>query len=726
MTIDNPHSGTVHDVHDWFFACPQFVEPLLAEELTALGAEQVKTGYSGVQARGNLAFAYRVILWSRLASRATLQLAQGFGKNQAELQDLLATINWSAHIHPEGSFKVRFSGANDDIQHTGFGAQWVKDQIVDAFRSEHGVRPSVSPNPDLVVSVNLYSGKASVGIDLHLKGLHQRGYRDPDGFYPLHENLAAAVLIRAGWPALLAGDAPKLALVDPLCSSGTFLIEGALMALDIAPGLLRGATLATRWCGHDAALWASLLAEARERQAKALDKADRYLFRGYDTDEEALATARIDWDSTGLPAVLKLQNAALGQFTLTLPPDTAGLMITSPPFAEEETPMSVRPRYARLGQAVAGFPAGLQGALFAPAAAPLALTDLFYNKEYRFQNGRDDWQLWTLTRLAQKERPTAWGAEDFANRLRKNLRKLKPFIQRGHTDAYRIYDADIPEYALAIDRYGDWLHVQEYAPPASIDEQTARNRLEQAMLSLPEVMGIPPQQIILKQRKRQKGSSQYERHNDQTHSLVVTEHGVRSQINLTGYLDTGLFLDHRPMRYWMQQQAKGKKVLNLFCYTGMVSVHAAVGGAAQVDSVDMSGTYLAWAEDNFRLNHFNHLRSAAQYRFIRANAVSWLAEAKSRYDLIFLDPPTFSNSKRMEDVFDVQRDHVQLIRDAMRILEPDGTLVFSNNFRKFKLDAGIETDFQVQDYRLQSLPEDFRRDPKIHGCWLIRHTVQGT
>ena len=269
-----------------------------------------------------------------------------------------------------------------------------------------------------------------------------------------------------------------------------------------------------------------------------------------------------------------------------------------------------------------------------------------------------------------------------------------------------------------MDCYGDWLHVQEYAPPKTIDEKTAQQRLDQAIMTLPEVLQVAPERIVVKQRRQQKGANQYEKHAKAGNALVVHENGARFKVNLTEYLDTGLFLDHRPIRCWLQQQAKGKTVLNLFCYTGTASVHAAIGGAKRVDSVDMSATYLQWAEDNFQLNG---LKGAPyQYRFIQANAVEWLERCQAQYDLIFLDPPTFSNSKRMLDVFDVQRDHVGLIRDAMRCLSPDGTLMFSNNFRKFKLDAGIETDFAVQDYRMQSLPEDFQRDPKIHGCWLIR------
>lgn len=702
----------------WFFACPQFIEPLLAEELTRYGAESVKIGHAGVQASGDLRFGYRAMLWSRLASRATLQLAHGFGKDQAELHTLLDSIDWQQHLRPEGTLKVRFFGLNDDIRNTQFGAQWVKDQIGDQFRSQHGVRPSVSNTPDLVVVVNLHKGNASIGIELNQHSLHQRGYRDVDTHAPMRENLAAAVLIRAGWLDMIASDAPTVALLDPLCGAGTFLIEGALMALDIAPGLLREQTVAERWLGHDAPLWNALYAEAEHRRNTGLVNAERFEFWGNDSNPAAVMAARADWRSIDLPAARWTQCDLKAMPAPTLA--AAGLVISSPPFAEDTNVVALRPIYDALGQWLASLPDTYRGALFAASEAPLALTNLFYSKEYRFLNSETESKLYTFDKLVQKERPTAWIADDLANRLSKNLRKLKGFIKQGHTDAYRVYDMDIPEYAIAVDRYADWLHVQEYAPPKTIDEKAAEQRLQQALLTLPEALGVDPKKIVLKQRRQQKGKSQYQKQGRAEQSLVVTEHGARFKVNLTDYLDTGLFLDHRPMRYWLQQHAKGKKVLNLFCYTGTASVHAAIGGANRVDSVDMSATYLEWAQANFELNGLQHDRYR-RYRFIQANALEWLYDCDEYYDLIFLDPPTFSNSKRMQETFDVQRDHAALIDDAMRVVSADGTLIFSNNFRKFKLDAAIESQYAVQDYRKQSLPLDFERDPKIHGCWLIRH-----
>ncbi|HMT93146.1 bifunctional 23S rRNA (guanine(2069)-N(7))-methyltransferase RlmK/23S rRNA (guanine(2445)-N(2))-methyltransferase RlmL [uncultured Thiothrix sp.] len=703
--------------YEWFFACPQFIEPLLAEELLSLGAAQIKIGHSGVQAWGDLAFAYRALIWSRLASRATLQLAQGFGKNQAELVQLIKTIPWEEHLRLDGSFKVRFSGLNEDIRNTQFGAQWVKDQIVDLMRTDEGQRPSISANPDLVVSVNLHKGKASIGIDLNQKGLHQRGYRDPEAYYALHENLAAAVLIRSGWHNLLQSNAKSICFLDPICGSGEFITEAALMALDIAPALLRGATVAQRWLKHDADLYSQLLLEARERQQSGLAQAERFRFIGADADREKLTTAQSDWAAVKLPAAQWFQQEPK-QLKFVEFRAEAGLMLTQLPYDAEQNSIHWRTQYAAFGQACAQLPEAFQGALFAPAEAPLAYTDLFYSKTYRFLNGRDEYQLWTLEKVLQKAKPSNWISEDFANRIEKNLRKLKGFIQRGHTNAYRIYDADIPEYAVAVDRYADWLQVQEYAPPATIDEKTAQQRLDQVLITLSEVLKIPAEKIILKQRKRQKGLEQYERQAQGGQSLIVYEHGVHFKVNLIDYLDTGLFLDHRPMRWWMQQQAQGKSVLNLFCYTGAVSVHAAIGGASRVDSVDLSATYLAWAEENLQLNQLK--LNPYKYRMIRANVVEWLANCQQTYDLIFLDPPTFSNSKRMQDVFDVQRDHVELLHHAMRVLNKNGTLVFSNNFRKFKLDPVITERYRVEDYRIPSIPEDFQRDPKIHSCWLLR------
>ncbi|TLX60190.1 bifunctional 23S rRNA (guanine(2069)-N(7))-methyltransferase RlmK/23S rRNA (guanine(2445)-N(2))-methyltransferase RlmL, partial [Stutzerimonas nosocomialis] len=307
------------------------------------------------------------------------------------------------------------------------------------------------------------------------------------------------------------------------------------------------------------------------------------------------------------------------------------------------------------------------------------------------------------------------GGQMFANRLQKNLRQLGKWARREGIECYRVYDADMPEYALAIDLYGDWVHVQEYAPPRSIDPEKAQARLLDALGAIPHALGISQDRVVVKRRERQSGTRQYERQASQGQFLEVAEGGVRLLVNLTDYLDTGLFLDHRPLRLRIQREAAGKRFLNLFCYTATATVHAAKGGARSTTSVDLSKTYLDWARRNLSLNGFSD-----RHRLEQGDVMAWLADDRGEYDLIFIDPPTFSNSKRMEGVFDVQRDHVALLDLAMARLAPGGVLYFSNNFRKFVLDAGLEARYAVEEISASTLDEDFKRNTKIHRAWRMQ------
>ena len=304
----------------------------------------------------------------------------------------------------------------------------------------------------------------------------------------------------------------------------------------------------------------------------------------------------------------------------------------------------------------------------------------------------------------------------FANRVVKNRKQLSKWVKQENIQCYRIYDADMPEYAVAIDIYHDWLHVQEYAAPKTVDAEKAQRRLEEVMLALPQALQIPEARIVLKQRRQQTGKDQYQTHDEKGEYIQVEEGGCKLLVNLNDYLDTGLFLDHRPVRQKIQHLAHGKRFLNLFCYTGTATMHAVQGGAHNSLSVDMSATYLSWGKKNLALNGF----SDQVHKFEQHDCMEFIKHHKGEYDLIFLDPPTFSNSKKMIGVLDVQRDHAWMIHRVMDLLSEDGLLIFSTNYRRFELDDKVLQHNHVEDISDQTLDKDFSRNKKIHRCWEIR------
>jgi 23S rRNA (guanine2445-N2)-methyltransferase / 23S rRNA (guanine2069-N7)-methyltransferase len=309
----------------------------------------------------------------------------------------------------------------------------------------------------------------------------------------------------------------------------------------------------------------------------------------------------------------------------------------------------------------------------------------------------------------------------FANRVRKNRKRLSAWLRREQIQCYRLYDADMPEYAVAVDIYGERACVAEYQAPQGVDPAAAARRLQEVQAALPGALGLAADAIVYKQRRRQRGTAQYEKQDSRGELVSVTEGPARLLVNLQDYLDTGLFLDHRPLRRRLGAEAAGRDFLNLFCYTGSATVHAALGGARSTTSVDLSNTYLAWLRKNLVHNGLDEVDN----RLVRANCLEWLHQADGSYDLVLLDPPSFSNSTAMTETFDIQRDHPELVRSAMKVLRPGGQLYFSNNRRGFKLEPALLEQFLCEDISRSTLDPDFQRNPKIHCCWSIRHREQG-
>lgn len=724
--------------HHFFASCPRGIEELLVDELLALQAADVRATVAGVYFSGDEALLYRSCLWSRLANKILLPLVQGSVPEKEALYALVHDIPWEQHFPAEASFRVDFIGTNKEIKHSNFGALVVKDAIVDRLRSVRGARPSVDrDNPDLVINAHLAKGQAQIALDLSGESLHRRGYRVAQGAAPLKENLAAALLLRANWPQIAKAGGP---LLDPMCGSGTFLIEGAFMAADIAPGLLRDQFGFHRWSQFNSELFLSLKNEALEREQAGL-AADLPEIRGYDIDVRVIHKAEQNIHAAGLDKFVRVSQKALVDFKKPSHKELAeGLLICNPPYGERLGEIeSLRVTYQQLSEVVKRELTGWQCAIFTGNPDLAKETRLRAKRKYKFFNGPIASELLLFDIVAQSDAQLTFptpeetdnevvveedaslseGAQMVLNRITKNKKRLAPWVAREGVECYRVYDADIPEYAAAIDIYKNCLHIQEYAAPSSIDEQKAETRFQDLQRASASALSVESENIYAKQRKRNKGKQQYEKRYagalDMQHFFTVREGQAQFYVNLQDYLDTGLFLDHRPLRLRIAAEAQGKSFLNLFCYTASASVHAALGGASDSLSVDMSNTYLEWAQRNFELNNIHRSR----HKLERADCFDWLKKCRQGFDLILLDPPSFSNSKKMAGVLDIQRDHVQLVNRCMDILKPGGVLYFSNNLRKFKLDVILTQRYRVEEITHETLGPDFVNNPKIHHCWKI-------
>ena len=714
------------NVRYWIATAPVGAASVLAEELAQFGAKDIRERSHDVKFQGTLEAGYRACLWSRTATRVYLSLGSIDATSSKSVFEAVKRIDWREHLAPGATLACDCSGGNESIRHTIYGSQLLKDAVCDNLRESTGERPNIQPErPDVLLHLHVEGPTALVSLDFSGESLHRRGYRSEGGRAPLKENVAAAVLLRAGWPQIAAAGGM---LLDPMCGSGTFLTEGALIAADAAPAIDREYFGFLKWHGHDAALWARLREEALARRSA---RVARRCVLGSDIDSEAVRMAMANADHAGVADWLHVEKSALSE--AARPRAETGLIVANPPYGERIGAESGLPElYSELGAVLRDRFQGWQAAILT-GNPPLARNlGIYAKRSHRVFNGAIECRLLRFDlNAASAQRPAEevradWssrpGAQMFANRLRKNLQRLDPWAAREKIDCFRVYDADMPEYAFAIDLYGResrHVYLQEYAPPKSVNQESARERRREALAVLPEVLGVPLPQVHTRVRKPQKGADQYEKRESAAERHAVQEGGLKFWVNFRDYLDTGLFLDHRIVRGMLRAWAKDADFLNLFCYTGSATVYAAAGGARSTTGVDLSNTYLDWAHENLLLNGFR----GDNHELYRADCLAWLEEQEprgARFDLIFLDPPTFSNSKRMEGVLDVQRDHIGMIRRSLKLLRPAGRLVFSTNYTRFKLDQGGLEDLAIEDISAATVPKDFERHARIHKCFVVQ------
>ncbi len=703
--------------------CAFGLEAVVARELAALGYAGQPGDTGRVHFDGDVAAICRANLWLRTADRVLVRVGEFEASDFGALFDRTRELPWEEWIPPDGAFPVIGRSIRSTLSSVPACQKIVKKAIVERLRHAHGVQDLAETGAMRRVEVALLKDRATLTLDTSGAGLSKRGYRTLVGAAQLRETLAAALVLLSYWR-------PERALVDPFCGTGTIPIEAALIGRNLAPGLNR-AFAAEKWSAIPAARWQEARAEARD-----LAERERPLhIAGTDASDEALSLARFHARAAGVEAAVHFQKR---EFAGLESRHEYGCLICNPPYgermgsaAEVETLYRSIPEVLRRFKTWSHYILSSHPRLEELVGRPADRRRKLYNARiectyYQFHGPRPPDPERPPPLEAPAERAAFGGisdqgrrqAEEFGNRLAKNARHLRRWPARRGITCYRLYDRDIPEVPLVVDRYHDCLHISEYERPHERGPAEHADWLDLMVETAARTLEVPRANAFLKRRARQRGASQYQVQSTAGRTVVVEEGGLRFEVNLSDYIDTGLFLDHRLTRGLVRERAGGRRFLNLFCYTGTFTVYAAAGGARETTSVDLSRTYLDWARRNLELNGF----LGGEHCLVESDARAYLRAlpAGRLFDLIVLDPPTFSNSKSLPDFFEVRRDHPELILLALEHLAEGGEVLFATNFRGFKLRedafAGVA---QVEEISARTVPEDFR-NRRIHRSFVFR------
>ncbi len=702
--------------------CPKGIEETLKLELENLNLTINGMTVGGVKVETNLSGLYQCILNLRTANRVLIHLYSDKVKQAEDLTKQAEKFNWQQHFNVENTLWIDFNGNDENIRNTMFGAQCIKDGISDYFRNINGRRPAITKNqPDIKLKAIFRRGFVNVYLDVLGKSLHQRGYRMQQGIAPLKENVASGLLMQAKWPEIAEQGG---ALIDPFCGSGTFLIEAWQIATKAVPGLQFGEFLELEWQDHDQTLWQGLYQQAKYHHQQAALKFEAPIL-GFDIDSRTIEKAKNNIAAAGLEKCIQVAVKSIDNFSK---PShlKSGLVICNPPFGERLSEVNeLLDVYKNLGKQVKEQCLDWRLAVLTSEQKLSKAIGLKSFRQYKVKNGALDCML-ALFEINEANKFNIEASKSISNegqvllnRIKKNQKKLVPWLKQQSINSYRLYDADLPEYNVAIDVYsnvegGNYLHVQEYKAPKTLSDFKVEQRIKTVMDVLTIGLGYSLDKISLKQRQRQKGKKQYERVEQSNERMIVKDGSINCFVNLKDYLDTGLFLDHRRLRTSFDNIKAPAKFLNLFCYTGVASLHAAKNGAVTTN-VDLSHTYLNWAKDNFRIN--NH--TIDKHDFIHADVLKWITESETKYEVIFCDPPSFSNSKRMEGVLDIQEDHPRIIELCMDLLTQNGQLYFSCNLKGFKLSKELSEIYKIEEMTRQTTSKDFDGSRNTHQSYKI-------
>lgn len=700
-------------------SCAFGLEALVAREVEQLGCEPRISGPGQVDFEGDWEAIARVNLWSRCADRVSIVIAEFPCADFDALFDITKGVDWLEFLAEDAAIHVTGSSLKSALTSVPAIQRTVKKAIVDSVLASGRVSTLPESGSRFRVHVGLRQDEARIVLDTTGPSLHKRGYREISTKAPLKETLAAALVQLSFWK-------PDRPLIDPFCGGGTIVIEAAMIGRNLAPGLRRDFAF-EQWncCPPD--LVDRLREEARDGAIPGLP--ERII--GSDIHQGALSIARRNAVDAGVDADVHFQPRSFQNLTTK---KRYGCVITNPPYGDRLDPNDLGELYEAMPLVLSKLPTWSHFILTAFPNFEQRIGRAA-DRRRKLYNGRIECTYYQFHGPRPGERTTeatetkaVFGgqsakskeqAELFASRLKNRARHLRRWPTRRGITCYRLYEKDIPEIPLVVDRYQDYLHIVEFERPHERDNAEHALWLDSMAATAAAVLDVPKEKVFTKSRQRQRKLQQHEKVADRGVEVVVHEAGLRFIVNLSDYTDTGLFLDHRIARGMIRDMSEGQRVLNLFAYTGAFSVYAAAGGATEVVTVDRSKTYLDWARRNLRLND---LDDDERYRFVRNDAEAYVQglPRKPRFDLIVCDVPTFSNSKGSDTVWDVQKHHAGLLNELMPRLAPDGTLFFASNFRRLRLDEqAIQAGF-IREVSKQTVPEDFR-NRRIHRSWLLKH-----
>ena len=727
-----------------FARCASGFEDVLAQELKGLGIRRTRPLVGGVTFFGSLEDAYRACLWSRVATRIQLVLSRMDSQDAEALYAACKALPWEEQVPSGATIAVSAHGQNQELRNTKFTALKVKDAICDRLRDERGSRPNVdAKNPDFSLDVSVHERKATLYLNLSGESLHRRGYRMPgeQTEAPLKETLAAGILLKASWDELaLQGGC----FADPMCGSGTLAIEAALIEAGIAPGMLRTFWGFQGWLGHDPELWATVRQEAELTSTSA--RSGRLRIVAGDLDSKAIGIARANARRAGVDSLIQFAVAdasslgdrlrKLGRGSIPSP----GLLATNPPYGYRLQSSELLPEtYAALAQAVFSLPEGWRMAAITPDPGldtalgqtashiipcyngPLKTTLRLYD---RTSPQRDALPITSLSGKVQDVPVAEKNSEQFAARLRKIAKERAKWARKAGVSCYRIYDADLPDYALSVDLYQGagpnegqrFARVAEHLAPASVDADRAARRLSDAVALVTATLDLERSHVVVLPAREEKGSAK----STATTIVQVEESGHSFEVNLSARHDTGLSLDHRATRALLGTLAQGRRFCSLNAYAGAPTVYAAAGGALQTTTVDPSKLFLGEAQRTLERNAI----MGPKHHLVCSDIRTWLKQAhpqRKSYDLIFCDLLAFAETHESERPFDPLRDHVSCLALVASVLAPKGSILLTSSLRTLRLDfdALKSLGLNPRDITAQTIPHDFARTPKIHRAWIL-------